>query len=197
MSTAQIYNKVVLSNNEYTGDLTGKTITVQGYVKTLGPDQSIKIRIKSTVGGTISYSASDVLSFADGSLDGAAYEQVEFSYEVPEATTSVQVQLMFGQDQGTYLIDNFSVAVEDPTLGVDGFVAEPKIILFPNPSDNLVTISTDLEVLSVKIFNSIGQLVYQQRNTDRIDVNSFALGNYVLKTETKTGAVYFKKLLIK
>ena len=195
--TAQIYNKVVLSNNEYTGDLTGKTITVQGYVKTLGPDQSIKIRIKSTVGGTNSYSASDVLSFADGSLDGAAYEQVEFSYEVPEATTSVQVQLMFGQDQGTYLIDNFSVAVEDTTLGVDAFVAEPKIILFPNPSDNLVTISTNLEVLSVKIFNSIGQLVHQQNNTHRIDVNSFALGNYVLKIETKTGAAYFKKLLIK
>jgi len=89
------------------------------------------------------------------------------------------------------------VAVEDTTLGVDAFVAEPKIILFPNPSDNLVTISTNLEVLSVKIFNSIGQLVHQQNNTHRIDVNSFALGNYVLKIETKTGAAYFKKLLIK
>ena len=49
VTNADVYNKVLLSNNIYTGDLTGKTITIHGYVKTLGPNQTIKIRIKSIV----------------------------------------------------------------------------------------------------------------------------------------------------
>ena len=195
--SSHIYNKVVLSNNVYTGDLTGKTITVQGYVKALGPDQSIKIRIKSNIAGSTAYVASEVLSLADGSLVGTTHELVAFSYQVPEATASVQVQLMFGQDEGTYLIDDFSVYIEETSLGVDAFITEPKIILFPNPTNNLITISTDLNIHSLKIVNSIGQLVHEQMNTDRIDVKSYAAGNYTLKIETKSGAAFYKKLLIK
>ena len=195
--SSHIYNKVVLSNNVYTGDLTGKTITVQGYVKALGPDQSIKIRIKSNIAGSTAYVASEVLSLADGSLVGTTYELVAFSYQVPEATASVQVQLMFGQDEGTYLIDDFSVSVEDASLGLDVFEPEPIITLFPNPSRNIVTISTNLAVSSLKIFSSIGHLVYEQMNTNRINLDSYSVGNYILKIETTSGSSYYKKLIIK
>ena len=197
VTSPHIYNKVLLSNNVYTGDLTGKTVTVQGYVKALGSDQSIKIRIKSNIAGSTAYVASEVLSLADGSLAGTTYELVAFSYQVPEATASVQVQLMFGQDEGTYLIDDFSVSIEETSLGVDAFITEPKIILFPNPTNNFITISTDLNIHSLKIVNSIGQLVHEQMNTDRIGVKSYAAGNYTLKIETKSGTAFYKKLLIK
>ena len=197
VTSSHTYNKVLLSNNIYTGDLTGKTITIQGFVKTLGPNQSIKIRIKSNVSGTTTYSPSDVIYLYDGSLEEANYEQVEFSYEVPDFTTSLQVQLMFGENEGTYLIDDFSVSVEDSSLDIDSFESEPKITLFPNPSDNFVIISTDLNVSSLKIVSSLGQLVHEQMNNDRIDVKLFAAGSYVLKIETKFGISYYKKLLIK
>jgi len=197
VTSAHIYNKVLLSNNVYTDDLTGKRLIIHGYIKTLGPNQSIKIRIKSNIGGDTAYNASDVINLSDGSLEGATYEQVEFSYEVPEETASVQVQLMFGQDEGTYLIDDFSVSVEDASLGLDVFEPEPIITLFPNPSRNIVTISTNLAVSSLKIFSSIGHLVYEQMNTNRINLDSYSVGNYILKIETTSGSSYYKKLIIK
>jgi len=104
---------------------------------------------------------------------------------------------MFGQDEGTYLIDDFSLSVEAASLGLDVFEPEPIITLFPNPSRNFVTISTNLAVSSLKIFSSIGHLVYEQMNTNRINLDSYSVGNYILKIETTSGSSYYKKLIIK
>jgi endoglucanase len=197
VTNADVYNKVLLSNNIYTGDLTGKTITIHGYVKTLGPNQTIKIRIKSIVSGITTFTPSDVIYLYDGSLEGANYEQVEFLYDVPENTASIQVQLLFGQDEGIYLIDDFSVLIEDTSLGLDVFETDTIIKLFPNPSENFVTISTNLVVSSLKIFNSIGQLVHEQMNTNRINLDTYSVGNYILKIETTSGSSHYKKLFVK
>ena len=197
VTSSDIYNKVLLSNHEYTADLTDKRIIIQGHVKALGPDQSIKIRIKSKIAGDITYSPSDIIVLSDGSLNGSTYQQVEFQYDVPEFTSSVQVQLMFGEDEGIYLIDNFSASIEEVSLDVDIFEVKSEILLFPNPSNNLVNISTGLNVHSIEIFTSLGKVIYQQINTNPIDIKQFSAGNYILKIETKHGESYYKKLLIK
>ena len=121
---------MLLSNHEYIADLTDKRIIIQGHVKALGPDQSIKIRIKSKIAGDITYSPSDIIVLSDGSLNGSTYQLVEFQYDVPEFTSSVQVQLMFGEDEGIYLIDNFSASVEEVSLDVDIFQVKSEILLF-------------------------------------------------------------------
>ena len=104
---------------------------------------------------------------------------------------------MFGEFEGTYLIDNFSVAIEDATLGLQALKLEQSITLFPNPSNNSVPISTELTISSVKIVNSLGQLMHQFNNTQNIDLHAYAKGTYFLQIETKKGNIYFKKLLIK
>jgi len=197
VSSPHTYNKVLLTNGVYTSDLTGKRLTIQAYVKALGAQQSIKIRIKSTTNGSVVYTPSEAIALSNGSLEGATYELVEFIYEVPDATSSVQVQLLFGEFEGTYLIDNFSVAIEDATLGLEALKLEQSITLFPNPSNNSVSISTELTISSVKIVNSLGQLMHQLNNTQNIDLHAYAKGTYFLQIETKKGNIYFKKLLIK
>tara|TARA_B110001452_G_scaffold142607_1_gene118611 strand:+ start:353 stop:2302 length:1950 start_codon:yes stop_codon:yes gene_type:complete len=197
VTTAHLYNKVLLSNNIYTEDLTGKVITIRGFVKALGEQQSIKIRVKYSIEGAVRYSVSEALELANGSVEGATYELKEFVYEVPDNAEYAQVQLMFGQFEGTYLIDSFSVSIEDATLGLDPFLADTQIKLFPNPSAHLINIYTSLNVKVVQIFNNLGQLVYNQNNISQIDISLYAKGIYLLKLETKKGNSYFKKLLIK
>ena len=117
--------------------------------------------------------------------------------QIPDNAEYAQVQLMFGQFEGTYLIDSFSVSIEDATLGLDPFLADTQIKLFPNPSAHLINIYTSLNVKVVQIFNNLGQLVYNQNNISQIDISLYAKGIYLLKLETKKGNSYFKKLLIK
>jgi hypothetical protein len=143
------------------------------------------------------YSVSQALELANGSVEGATYELKEFEYEVPDNTEYVQVQLMFGQFEGTYLVDSFSVSIEDATLGLDPFLADTQIKLFPNPSDHLINIYTSLNVKVVQIFNNLGQLVYNQNKISQIDISLYAKGIYLLRLETNKGNSYFKKLLIK
>ena len=76
VSSPHTYNKVLLTNGVYTSDLTGKRLTIQAYVKALGAQQSIKIRIKSTTNGSVVYTPSEAIALSNGSLEGATYELV-------------------------------------------------------------------------------------------------------------------------
>ena len=196
VTTPHLYNNVLLSNTEYSQDLTAKKLIIQCYVKALGPQQSFKIRVKSVINGTPTFMASPALTLSDGSLNGASYELKQFEYVVPDTTSSVQVQLMFGEFEGTYLVDNFSVTIQEANLGLDDFDTHEKIKIFPNPSNGVLNIHTDLKIKYIKLFNFVGQLVHKQTTTAPIQVNNYSKGTYILRLETIGGHSYFKKIII-
>ena len=61
------------------------------------------------------------------------YEYYSFEYVVPQNTTSVQVQVLMGEDVGIYYLDTFDVLVEDYTLGVNINILTSELSISPNP----------------------------------------------------------------
>ncbi|HNQ68705.1 MAG TPA: T9SS type A sorting domain-containing protein [Bacteroidales bacterium] len=56
--------------------------------------------------------------------------------------------------------------------------------IFPNPANETITIS-GIGLFDVTIFNSIGEIVYNNRNIDQnisVDIRNFAPGNYIVNT---------------
>ena len=196
VTTPHLYNNVLLSNTEYSQNLTGKKLIIQGYAKALGAHQSFKIRVKAIINGTPDLTDSPALTLSDGSLNGASYELKQFEYVVPDTTSSVQIQLLFGEFEGTYLVDNFSVTLQEVNLGLDDFDIHKKIKIVPNPSSEVLNIYTDLNVKYIKLFNFVGQLIHKQSSTAPIQVNNYSKGTYVLRLETISGQTYFKKIII-
>ena len=69
------------------------------------------------------------------------------------------------------------------------------IMVYPNPANNVVNIS-GIDVVNIKFFNSVGQSVLNQHNTNTINVSTLQNGIYLLTIETSTGSLIQKKLII-
>jgi photosystem II stability/assembly factor-like uncharacterized protein len=76
-----------------------------------------------------------------------------------------------------------------------------KFSIYPNPFNNIITIqSRDKEVKNIKIYNSIGKLVYKKNdsfnsNQIQLNLNYLANGFYLIKVVTEEGV--FSKNIIK
>jgi len=70
------------------------------------------------------------------------------------------------------------------TLWVQDYEVEPEISVYPNPAREkiYITIKNDLIINAVKIYNQLGQLVYNQQGiTTSIDISNLSEGIYVLE----------------
>jgi len=69
------------------------------------------------------------------------------------------------------------------------------ILIYPNPTNNIVNIA-GADVVNVKIFNNIGQLILTQHNTNVINVSRLTNGLYILSIEVSKGHIIQKKIII-
>ena len=106
------------------------------------------------------------------------------------------------EHNGVLLFHNYSSTVEDcitPLVGLNEIKLEDNsIVLYPNPANNQVNISSENIINSIEVFNSLGQSVYKSNIKSRekiIDINSLSKGVYVIGVNTDKG--YIKKKLIK
>lgn len=110
VTTEDEYNKVILSNDAYKQDLTGKKITIKTFAKSLASNgQSFKIRIKAVINGSNAFIPSTAFSLTNV----YPINPFEFEYIVPNNTTSIQVQIMLGNFSGIYFLDDFETIIED------------------------------------------------------------------------------------
>ncbi len=77
-------------------------------------------------------------------------------------------------------------------------VNEGNVFVFPNPTNNSISIASDREISAIAVFNSLGEIIFQSRgntNQERIDLSNFLSGVYYLKTESKGEPPQFLKII--
>ena len=90
------YNKVLLENSVFNNDLNGKTIALNCYAKS-DDATSFRFQIKAIyTSGTVRYLTSPVLSLQTG------YNAYEYSFDLTDPTTSIQVKVLCGNQADTY-----------------------------------------------------------------------------------------------
>lgn len=86
-------------------------------------------------------------------------------------------------------------AIDDISLTYDTAMAvtefgQQKLIVFPNPAENILHLNSTEPIDRLQIFNIIGQSVFDKavnEKTLKVDLSGFAPGNYLLKVYTAYG----------
>ncbi|MFC2101542.1 choice-of-anchor J domain-containing protein, partial [Bacteroidota bacterium] len=94
-----------------------------------------------------------------------------------------------GSDDPMFFIDN--VCYTEVPVGIDPPEAkEVGIRLFPNPAHEFLNIQSVSELVSVQVFNTVGQEVYTSQasgNSMQINTQSLEAGLYIVQIQTRNG----------
>ncbi|MCS3869702.1 hypothetical protein J3D55_002618 [Chryseobacterium ginsenosidimutans] len=81
-------------------------------------------------------------------------------------------------------------------LGIKENNLQQSLLIYPNPVKEILTLENIENDLSVKVFNMIGQLVYEGKSADKkvkIDTQNFAVGQYILIVNGKKPYQFIKE----
>ena len=198
VTTADNYNSVLLRNQEYTSDLTDKTITVKAYVKASTGAQTFKIRIKAIVSGSNVLSASPIINLST-SYPASPYE---YEYVIPANTSSIQVQTMVGNEVGIYYFDDLEFSI-DNTLSTNTIELNNEVVLFPNPSNDFVNVkltSSDKKIKHIRIIDINGRIITEYTpkhiNSIKLNTNNLENGIYLIQVTTSDNKVLRHKKIV-
>ena len=97
----------------------------------------------------------------------------------------------------TFLVDNFKVSATNEAILTTNILpaqANANVTVYPNPTSDVLNISSKLEVLSSEIYNLGGQLVASYGAVSQLDIANLAKGNYILKINGKD-KVYSQQII--
>lgn len=192
------YNKVLLENNIFTNDLNGKTIVLNCFAKSEDLT-SFRFQIKTIyASGATNYLTSPVLNLQ------TEYSAHEYTFDLKEPTTSIQVKVLCGKQAGTYYFDDFKTTVTDTeSLSIAQVEFENRMSLYPNPSMhflNIKLLSLEKSMKIIRIIDLNGRLITEYRprlvNYFKINTNKFANGMYLLQITTSDNKVLRPKKII-
>jgi endoglucanase len=199
VETAIGYNKVLLENNVFTNDLNGKNIAIKCFAKS-DDTTNFRFQIKTIyTSGVTSYFTSPVLSLQ------TVYNSYEYTFDLREPTTSIQVKVLCGKQIGTYYFDDFETTITDSeSLSIDNAVLDTKIVLYPNPSSNYLNVklsSSDKKIKHIRIIDINNRIInkYAPKHTNSIKLNTNNLENgiYLIQITTSENEVLsYKKIVV-
>ena len=117
--------------------------------------------------------------------------------------TDIGVAALSGATPSIGLVDNISIkAVATSTLLNTNQINKEILLnssIYPNPSNGDFKIETTISMNTIKMYNSLGQLVANQKvNSNKIEINSTQLskGIYLLQIELESGKTISNKVII-
>jgi endoglucanase len=199
VETAIGYNKVQLENNVFTNDLNGKNIALRCFAKS-DATISFRFQIKTIyTSGTTSYFTSPVLNLQ------TVYNAYEYTFDLTEPTTSIQVKVLCGKQAGTYYFDDFETTITDSeTLSIDTDELDSKIVLYPNPSSDFLNVrltSSDKKIKKIRIIDINGRIITDHTpkypNSIKLNTNHLENGIYLIQiTTTENKVLGYKRIVV-
>lgn len=106
------------------------------------------------------------------------------------------VQFIITSDLGTVYYDNLYFH-KNTVLGTNDF-EKLSFKMYPNPSKNILNISSEKNIENIRIYNTLGQIVNQQvNNTNQAEINVSNLANGVYILTAQVGTEIVRKQFIK
>ena len=189
VTSAQGYNKVLLSNVVYDGDLNNKTLIIGCHAKSNTENISFKMRIKSLVDGDLIFVPSQAYELSN------TFQYYQFEYVIPDLTENVQLQIMTGAFEGSYFLDAFDVQVVDTSLNSSDYNLPYISLLYPNPTSSKINVKSDKSISRLRIFDVFGRIVMKTSQTQNINIEKFNPGIYSVELMFLDGSFTTKKII--
>ena len=185
------FNKVILNNQEYDQDLSGKTINIKFHAKSNSDNNesiSIKIRLKLGSSGN-NYIVSDELNLS------SEYSLYEFEFNIDETYDAHKLQVLCGSAIGEYFFDNFETIINDQSFSNNDEILHD-VVFFPIPFENNLYFNSH-QNLDVSIYGVDGKLISilkLRSETGKVNLDFLEKGVYILKYFIE-GVNYYKKII--
>ena len=185
------FNKVILNNQEYDQDLSGKTINIKFNAKSNSDNNesiSIKIRLKLGSSGN-NYIVSDELTLS------SEYNLYEFEFNIDETYDAHKLQVLCGDAIGEYFFDNFETIINDQSFSNNDEIIQD-VVFFPIPFENNLYFNSH-QNLDISIYSIDGKLISVlklQSETGKVNLDFLEKGVYILKYFTE-GVNYYKRII--
>ncbi len=107
-----------------------------------------------------------------------------YSFDIPLSSWTAGsrndlVQFIITSDLGTVYYDNLYLH-KNTVLSNSEFVKN-SLKIYPNPSRNILNISSETVIESIAIYNALGQIVHQQKSgNEAVNISNLANGVYIL-----------------
>lgn len=185
------FNQIILKNETITStEFSGKTYVFSTHAKGSTNNQQFKIRIKTISDGVDTFNTSPSFN-----LSSASYEKFDFEIKIPENTSIIEFQLLFGKDIGTYFFDDFSETFK--TLSIEEFNKDFRSTVYPNPTNGLLFINNTKKIKSVKFYDSLGKVFQFENFNNSINLRNTPKGVYFLQILFQDNTIENAKILIK
>ncbi|KFF26403.1 S8/S53 family peptidase [Chryseobacterium vrystaatense] len=96
-------------------------------------------------------------------------------------------------DQMGYGILNFG-NVYNQVLNTSEMVKKQKFAIFPNPVKSILNVASEIEIISLEVYDNLGKLIRNSYGQKSIQVEDFPKGTYYLKIQAKNQTFYEKFL---
>ncbi len=70
-----------------------------------------------------------------------------------------------------------------------------KFSVYPNPTNGILNIASDVSIKTIEIYNYLGQLVLSDEETSMIDISNLSQGLYFLTLKDSSGKTFVKKII--
>lgn len=90
-------------------------------------------------------------------------------------------------------------SVNDPTVGIEEVSGNKIFSVYPNPAQGVFTVSSTNPNADIAVFNSIGALVFQQKNISEqttVDLTQQASGLYMVKLRSADNTISTQRIII-
>jgi pectate lyase len=124
-------------------------------------------------------------------VDGTSYTASSGIVSIPNIAAGSH-SITKGSVANLYYIKTQYQSALASKLSQEG-IAEPKAVLYPNPAQDVFSISTASDIESIIITNSTGKVMKEIRgNVQRVNISNFESGVYLLLIKTNKGLLQQK-----
>lgn len=130
------------------------------------------------------YNANNQLELYEGRLDGDLFAKRTYTYDAEGFLSEMEISELDFINSVLYLSEVANFYYQS-TAGIDEPV-QLEASVYPNPSTDVITLLTEVEVEQVAIYGVNGNLMIQQ-NGETVDVSNLPAGTYIAKVKTSKG----------
>ncbi len=184
LSNIQLFEGDLTTPLEQTYDidytyLSGKPVQLEGYEVIGGQPQTPALVVFD-----YTYGANQKISVIEGTFGGDLMEKRAFTYDNQGFVTKIETSDFDFSTSMLYVYkrENYYYA---STAGLEENELA-QLSVYPNPVQDVLTISTTETIENVKIFAANGKIMIEQ-NTNAVNVSTIPAGTYVVVAQTASG----------
>ncbi|HSD06288.1 carbohydrate binding domain-containing protein [Flavobacterium sp.] len=183
VSTGANEFNVQLVSDEMTLEV-GRTYTASMWIKAVNGGNTVRF---STTAASANYGPNTIITNTN-------WQKISYSFQAKSAITRLNLDL--GKSTDTFYIDDISFVGANPTLANSKFeTSSDKIIFYPNPVINSLSIAPNSGIKSFKIIDISGKTVIvnnKAENIQSVDLSSLRKGVYILTTDSNQNFKFIK-----